>query len=77
VGRGLFKLYRYTEGALKSVLFQKFDSTQEYRSHAWLSGERMIAGACIPQIPQAPLFFFCLAFFFCFLYVSSFCLFSF
>lgn len=44
VGQGLFKLYRYMEGTLKALLFQKYDSSQNYLSHAWLGGERMLAG---------------------------------
>ncbi|CAB1323901.1 unnamed protein product [Coregonus sp. 'balchen'] len=42
-GNGVFKLFRYAEGALKQSTFQKLE-THHLLSHAWVSEERVIAG---------------------------------
>lgn len=42
-GNGVFKLFRYAEGALKQSTFQKPES-YNFLSHAWMSEERVIAG---------------------------------
>ncbi|XP_066537794.1 cilia- and flagella-associated protein 57 [Hoplias malabaricus] len=42
-GNGVFKLFRYAEGALKQSNFVKME-TQNILSHAWMSEERVIAG---------------------------------
>lgn len=43
-GNGIFKLFRYIEGALKQTNFQRGEP-QNYLSHAWLSEERVIVGS--------------------------------
>ncbi|XP_055738651.1 cilia- and flagella-associated protein 57 [Salvelinus fontinalis] len=42
-GNGVFKLFRYAEGALKQSNFLKLES-QNFLSHTWMSEERVIAG---------------------------------
>ncbi|XP_028262443.1 cilia- and flagella-associated protein 57 [Parambassis ranga] len=42
-GTGVFKLYRYLEGALKQNTFAKVESIN-FLCHAWMSEERLIAG---------------------------------
>uniref|UniRef100_A0A8C7KEZ8 Cilia and flagella associated protein 57 n=1 Tax=Oncorhynchus kisutch TaxID=8019 RepID=A0A8C7KEZ8_ONCKI len=42
-GNGVFKLFRYAEGALKQSTFQKLE-THNLLSHAWVSEDRVIAG---------------------------------
>ncbi|XP_072543115.1 cilia- and flagella-associated protein 57 isoform X2 [Salminus brasiliensis] len=42
-GNGVFKLFRYSEGALKQFSSVKLE-TQNILSHAWMSEERVIAG---------------------------------
>lgn len=42
-GTGVFKLYRYSEGALKQTSFAKVKSIN-FLCHAWMSEERLIAG---------------------------------
>ncbi|KAL2097767.1 hypothetical protein ACEWY4_006974 [Coilia grayii] len=42
-GSGVFKQYRYSEGALKQCNSQKLES-HNFLSHAWMSEERVIAG---------------------------------
>ncbi|XP_074077759.1 cilia- and flagella-associated protein 57 [Macrotis lagotis] len=43
IGNGIFKLYRYAEGALKQTNFQRGEP-QNYLSHAWITEERIIVG---------------------------------
>ncbi|KAM8756594.1 cilia- and flagella-associated protein 57 [Acanthopagrus schlegelii] len=42
-GTGVFKLFRYTEGALKQSSFAKVESIN-FLCHTWMKGERVIAG---------------------------------
>ncbi|XP_064847950.1 cilia- and flagella-associated protein 57-like [Oncorhynchus masou masou] len=42
-GNGVFKLFRYAEGALKQSNFLKLES-HNFLSHTWMSEERVIAG---------------------------------
>ncbi|KAM4587838.1 cilia- and flagella-associated protein 57 isoform 2-T2 [Odontesthes bonariensis] len=42
-GAGVFKLFRYSEGALKQCSFAKVESIN-FLCHAWISDERVIAG---------------------------------
>ncbi|XP_027693938.1 cilia- and flagella-associated protein 57 isoform X3 [Vombatus ursinus] len=42
-GNGIFKLFRYAEGALKQTNFQRGEP-QNYLSHAWLSEDRIMVG---------------------------------
>ncbi|XP_062337115.1 cilia- and flagella-associated protein 57-like [Osmerus eperlanus] len=42
-GSGVFKLFRYAEGALKQSNFLKLES-QNFLSHTWMSEERVIVG---------------------------------
>lgn len=42
-GYGVFKLFRYSEGALKQSSFSKVE-TFNFLCHTWLSEERVIAG---------------------------------
>ncbi|KFP87078.1 WD repeat-containing protein 65, partial [Apaloderma vittatum] len=42
-GNGFFKLFKYTEGALKQINLQK-GAPQNYLCHAWLSEEEVICG---------------------------------
>ncbi|XP_046907075.1 cilia- and flagella-associated protein 57-like [Hypomesus transpacificus] len=42
-GSGVFRLFRYAEGALKPSTSQKLESCN-FLSHAWMSDERVIAG---------------------------------
>lgn len=42
-GKGVFKLFRYVDGALKQTNSAKLE-TQNILSHAWMSEERVIAG---------------------------------
>lgn len=42
-GTGLFKLFRYTEGALKQSSFPKVE-TMGFLCHTWVTAERVIAG---------------------------------
>ncbi|XP_072239030.1 cilia- and flagella-associated protein 57 [Leuresthes tenuis] len=42
-GAGVFKLFRYSEGALKQSSFAKVESIN-FLCHAWISDERVIAG---------------------------------
>ncbi len=44
VGKGILKIFRYTEGNLKQQFaFQKTEP-QNYLCHAWVSDERVIVG---------------------------------
>ncbi|KAM8999832.1 cilia- and flagella-associated protein 57 isoform 1-T1 [Sarcophilus harrisii] len=43
VGNGIFKLFRYAEGTLKQTNFVRGEP-QNYRSHAWISEERIVVG---------------------------------
>lgn len=42
-GTGVFKLFRYSEGALKQSSFAKVESIN-FLCHTWMSEERVIAG---------------------------------
>lgn len=42
-GTGVFKLFRYTEGALKQSSFPKVESIN-FLCHTWMTAERVIAG---------------------------------
>ncbi|XP_043860476.1 cilia- and flagella-associated protein 57 isoform X1 [Dromiciops gliroides] len=42
-GNGIFKLFRYAEGALKQTNFQRGEP-QNYLAHAWISEDRIIVG---------------------------------
>lgn len=42
-GDGVFKLFRYSEGALKQSSFAKVESVN-FLCHAWLTADRVIAG---------------------------------
>lgn len=42
-GNGVFKLYRYHDGALKQTNSSRLE-THNFLSHTWMSGERIIAG---------------------------------
>lgn len=42
-GSGMFKLFRYVDGALKQTNSAKLE-TQKILSHSWMSEERIIAG---------------------------------
>lgn len=42
-GAGVFKLFRYSEGALKQSSFPKVESVN-FLCHAWVTEERVIAG---------------------------------
>ncbi|XP_072505212.1 cilia- and flagella-associated protein 57 isoform X6 [Notamacropus eugenii] len=42
-GNGVFKLFRYAEGALKQTNFQRGEP-QNYLSHTWISEDRIIVG---------------------------------
>ncbi|XP_062412142.1 cilia- and flagella-associated protein 57-like [Sardina pilchardus] len=42
-GYGVLKIFRFMEGILKQIAFQKLDS-QNILSHAWVSEDRIIAG---------------------------------
>lgn len=42
-GSGVFKLFRYAEGALKQSSFAKVERVS-FLSHAWLTADRIIAG---------------------------------
>lgn len=42
-GTGVFKLFRYAEGALKQSSFPKVESTN-FLCHAWMTAERVMAG---------------------------------
>ncbi|XP_008291735.1 WD repeat-containing protein 65 [Stegastes partitus] len=43
IGSGVFKLFRYSEGAIKQSSFAKVESIN-FLCHAWMSEERVIAG---------------------------------
>ncbi|KAM4721643.1 cilia- and flagella-associated protein 57 [Rhinophrynus dorsalis] len=42
-GLGVFKMFRYVDGSLKQINFQKMDS-QNFLCHSWLSEDRIICG---------------------------------
>lgn len=42
-GTGVFKLFRYSEGALKQSSFSKVESIN-FLCHTWMTAERVIAG---------------------------------
>lgn len=42
-GTGVFKLFRYSEGALKQSNYPKVDSIN-FLCHTWMTAERVIAG---------------------------------
>lgn len=42
-GNGVFKLFRYVDGALKQTNSAKLE-TQNILSHAWMTEKRIIAG---------------------------------
>ncbi|KAI9344641.1 quinon protein alcohol dehydrogenase-like superfamily [Obelidium mucronatum] len=43
IGNGIFKMFRYAEGALKPFLFQKFEA-RNFLCHCWTADERIIIG---------------------------------
>ncbi|KAI8607724.1 WD40-repeat-containing domain protein [Chytriomyces sp. MP71] len=43
VGNGIFKLFRYSEGALKPLLFAKLEA-KNFLCHCWTADERIIVG---------------------------------
>ena len=44
VGKGILKIFRYTEGNLKPQFAPQKSEPQNYLCHAWVSDERVIVG---------------------------------
>ncbi|KAJ3100632.1 Cilia- and flagella-associated protein 57 [Physocladia obscura] len=43
IGNGIFKLFRYSEGTLKPMFFQKFEA-KNFLCHCWTADERIVIG---------------------------------